>query len=497
MTDMTGRQRTARLLGPARLAFVGSLLLSWLAVYFEPVLGRDASFYVDNARVYLEQGMEALLAEFSWPWFSALIGLTHQFTGLALITSAYVWIFLFTAGTCALLVRCTELIRPDAGYYAVLAVLTMPAYNEYRHQILREPGFWFFSALALLCMTRFMQSQRWPWVSAAAMAVLLAAVFRLEAIYLLVVILLTLVWKGRAQLTGRGRTGPVVLLALALMTGVVVWLVEQTADLERVSYYSALVSIEGVVSGLNRLVNDFATSSLHEYSYADAGYILVLGFVATVMFKAVLMMGPIAVALVAGASRAELAGFCRRYVFGLVAMLLYLAILLVFFIQHRFMVDRYISFLALLAVPLVAILLREMHGRYRRFFLVVMVAAILMGLANVVSLSSKRTHYLSAAQWVKDNVEQDEKVFFYDPRISFYSDMGYRKPEFDSTGALGEGFAGFTYFLVDLPVEHPLVQERLASGTLQHLASFDNGDNRALIILGKPRTAPALTLPSH
>src|SRR5690606_40184644 len=97
--------------------------------------------------------------EFSWPWFSALIGLTHQFTGLALITSAYVWIFLFTAGTCALLVRCTELIRPDAGYYAVLAVLTMPAYNEYRHQILREPGIWFCSALALLCMTRFMQGQ--------------------------------------------------------------------------------------------------------------------------------------------------------------------------------------------------------------------------------------------------------------------------------------------------------------------------------------------------
>src|SRR5690606_21325200 len=94
------------------------------------------------------------------------------------------------------------------------------------------------------------------------------AVFRLEAVYLLVVILLTLVWQGRAQLTGRGRTGPVVLLALALMTGVVVWLVEQTADLERVSYYSALVSIEGVVSALNRLVNDFATSSLHEYSYA-------------------------------------------------------------------------------------------------------------------------------------------------------------------------------------------------------------------------------------
>src|SRR5690606_1527353 len=94
MTDKTGRQRTARLLGPARLALVGSLLLSWLAVYFEPVLGRGASFSVDNARVYLEPGLEALLAEFSWPWSSALIGLPHQFTGLALITSAYVWIFL-------------------------------------------------------------------------------------------------------------------------------------------------------------------------------------------------------------------------------------------------------------------------------------------------------------------------------------------------------------------------------------------------------------------
>src|SRR5690554_1028114 len=140
MTDMTGRQRTARLLGPARLAFVGSLLLSWLAVYFEPVLGRDASFYVDNARVYLEQGMEALLAEFSWPWFSALIGLTHQFTGLALITSAYVWIFLFTAGTCALLVRCTELISPMRVITAFWPVLRCPAINGIAIRYCGDPG---------------------------------------------------------------------------------------------------------------------------------------------------------------------------------------------------------------------------------------------------------------------------------------------------------------------------------------------------------------------
>ncbi|MDX9688393.1 hypothetical protein, partial [Halopseudomonas formosensis] len=103
----------------------------------------------------------------------------------------------------------------------------------------------------------------------------------------------------------------------------------------------------------------------------------------------------------------------------------------------------------------------------------------------------------SLGHYIKDNVEQDEKVFFYDPRISFYSDMGYRKPEFDSAGALDEGFAGFTYFLVDLPVEHPLVQERLTSGTLQHLASFDNGDNRALIILGKPSANEEAVQPSH
>src|SRR5690606_39893276 len=101
--------------------------------------------------------------------------------------------------------------------------------------------------LELLCMSRFMQGQRWPWVSAAAMAVLLAAVFRLEAVYLLVGILLTLVWKGRAQLTGRGRTGLVLLLALALRAGGVVGLIEHTADLGRASYDSASASIQGAV----------------------------------------------------------------------------------------------------------------------------------------------------------------------------------------------------------------------------------------------------------
>ena len=63
----------ARLLAPTTLTFIGSLILSLVAVYFEPILGRDASLYIENAYIYVNEGAATLLTRFSWPWISALM----------------------------------------------------------------------------------------------------------------------------------------------------------------------------------------------------------------------------------------------------------------------------------------------------------------------------------------------------------------------------------------------------------------------------------------
>lgn len=471
-------------LTPVRVAFFGSLILSLVALSFEPVLGRDAAFYVDNARIFFEQGAGSLLEQFSWPWLSALIGVTHKATGLSLIASAYAWIFLFTAGTCVLLVRCVEQVRPEAGYWAVLVVLTMPAYNDYRHQIIREPGFWFFSSFVLLCMIFFEQCRQWRYLAMAIAGVLFAAIFRLEAAFMLVSIGLALIWMQRCYLISRCRGS---LVSIALTCGAVIMcivLLNAYADMVRVKYYLSMIDASRLLASLNLLAEDFRQAALHDYSYHHAVPILLSGMFMTIVFTALAMMGPSVVPFVAAGHEA-LSLFARQCSFIVISLLIYLLVLMVFFIQERFMINRYISFLHILLTPFIAVAFAQFWERHRRIALVVVVTAIIIGVANVVSTSSKRTHYFDAAQWVKIHVDSEARIFFYDPRIGFYADLGYDRTELSSSEALEQHFEQYDVFLVDLPLEHPLVQEKLGTGDLVHLASFDNGDGRRLIVLGK------------
>lgn len=88
------------------------------------------------------------------------------------------------AGTCALLVDCVQQRLPTAGYWAVLVVLAMPSFNTFRSDIIRELGFWFFSTLALWLALAWWTHGGWLRALAIQLAVIAAALFRLEAIML-------------------------------------------------------------------------------------------------------------------------------------------------------------------------------------------------------------------------------------------------------------------------------------------------------------------------
>lgn len=472
-------------LTPMRGAFVGSLILSMVALSFEPVIGRDAAFYVDNARIFLEQGAGSLLVQFSWPWFSALIGVTHQLTGLSLIASGYVWVFLFTAGTCAVLVRCVEMMQPKAGYWAVLVVLAIPAYNEYRDQIFREPGFWFFSSIALLCMIVFEQRRRWRDLGVAVVAVLCAAAFRLEATFMLVSIALTLIWVQRQYLINHYRGGLIsvaLTLLILISCGVIL---RAYADMVRVDYYLGMIAIDSLFSELQSVAADLRQGVLHSHSHGHAVPVILFGFFMTILFSALAAMGPFVVSFLMGMNREGVVKADYQYVFILISLLLYLAILMVFFIQERFIIDRYISFLHILLTPSIALSAWHLQSRYLALGRVILAIALIAGVANVISTSSKRTHYLDAAQWAKTHLASDARVYFYEPRLSFYSGRGYNRTDMSSSEALEQQLEQFDYFFVDLPLDDLIVQEKLASGDLEYLGSFDNGDDRQLIILGK------------
>src|SRR5690606_36901804 len=160
----------------------------------EATVGKDAAFYLDIARQTVEQGPEITTQRFNWPWFPLLLALTH-WLGIPLELAAYGWCALFMAGACALLVDFVRSKGPDAAWWTCVVVLAMPAFNECRGDILSEFGFWFFSVLTIWMAARWDEQGGWWRLLALFPTVLFAALFRLEAAFLLPALML---WQAPA-----------------------------------------------------------------------------------------------------------------------------------------------------------------------------------------------------------------------------------------------------------------------------------------------------------
>lgn len=171
-------------LSPVGVAFFGSLLLSVIAVLGVVTIGKDAAFYIDIAQRVNADGVQAAILAFDWPWFPILLAWSHSLLGLPYEQAAYLWCALLMAGACALLVDALGRALPGSGLWMPLLVLALPALNSFRNDILREQGFWFFSVLALWLALNWAERGGWLRAAAIHLAILGAALFRLEALML-------------------------------------------------------------------------------------------------------------------------------------------------------------------------------------------------------------------------------------------------------------------------------------------------------------------------
>jgi len=258
---------------PTLLAFFASLLLSLIAFQFEVTVGKDAALYLDVAKSFNEEGLRSLFNRFNWPWFSLLLAISHNLTGLALETLGYLWTALFMAICCALWVDILVRRVPGSAGWALLVVLAMPAFNQFRGDILREHGFWCFSTLALWLALRWDECGGWKLALLMQVSVLLAALFRLEAIVLMPALVLWRFFNIRTQDGWRRFIQITLPSALLALGGLFALLTLDNHLLNRVTYYLGLIKPENILIQFNR-VSEKIADLLEKYSADDAGKVI-------------------------------------------------------------------------------------------------------------------------------------------------------------------------------------------------------------------------------
>lgn len=410
---------------PVQVAFWGSLVLSLIAIAGSATLNRDGMLYASIAQVMLDEGIAQALAKFDWLLLPALMAGVSWLTGMSTEMAGHVLGALFMAGTCALLVACAQRQFAGVGWAACLVVLSLPAINGFRDQIVREFGYWFFCALALWFALRWAERWRWRDALLCQVAIVAAVCFRLEAVILFpALVAWQLFSHGERPLWLRLTmlaVGPL-LLAGALAGLGALGLV--SIDMRLASYAEA-INLPSKIEHFRAAADQVAVAVLNKISDGDAAAILFVGLVSIIPAKFVLQLGVFLIPLAYLAASSGLRQRLRQWSVMNWVFAIYVVVLVAFVTEHFFLTSRYVSFLNMVAVPLIAAGTLLLWERWPRASRLVAFVALLGMIANVISLTPSKTHLVEAGQWLARTAPDIKRIGFEDQRVAYYAGAGY------------------------------------------------------------------------
>lgn len=476
-----------RFLGdPVRLTFIASIGLSMIAILGVVTIGKDGALYVDIARSVSNNGLSAAFDKFDWPWYSILIAWVHNVTGIEHEVVAYILAVFFMAGTCSLIVSMVKKENPEAVYWSVLLVLSIPVFNGFRTEIIRDTGFWFFTVLALWLV---LSSSKFTFGKGLLlqMSIVCAALCRLEALFLGPVIFIYLsIYGDVIHLKNRAfnifKAFSVFFIAFAI--GALFIASTDFLAQPRIAANLHLINPFSVYHSFLLVSDSFAQVALAKWSHSDATTIVFFGFLAALVIRIISYAGIASFVLLDATGRKGVVEGAKTYKLNLIAIVFYFFVLLVFFFQNRFINSRYLSMLLILAVPVLSVAIYKVKIKWPKLVNVFVVLSMIMMFANVISISTKKTHYLEAAKWIKSNTEITDRIYYDDSRVSYYADRGYplASTSFTEELLIDPGFLElYDYFVIELNSDEALLSW-INTNNLSVVAEKSNGKKTIFII---------------
>lgn len=449
------------------LAVAGSVLLSFLAFYSDPVINRDGMLYIDMAR-NIANGV-AVNEQFDWPFFSYFLSGVFWLSPFGDIFTAILVMVAFSAGATGFLaLLLCRLTSEKYAFMAVLVALALPAFNENRAQVLRDWPAWFFSLSTIYFAIRFLDKGKLPSVLIGGVCLFMAVLCRLE------LVVLGMAW-GLAWCWGKDWKMLFLFLAAPVLVLVLLWFGGIEGFSGRFYRYLDALDLANRYNEFMALGDAFAEKFLNEFSDDYGGQVLFWGLVSIIPAEILKMLGPLCAALLF--RHVAVAKPDNRLYVSL--FVIWFAVLLLFLTTYFFVSSRYVVLLALSVLPWLFVRIVGIYQcwpeKWRRAAVLVL---ILTAVSTTYSSSAREKMSIKlAGEWLEN--QSRSVVYFNDAQVSFYAGEGYFITEQEEPTAPSPG--GLLVWRVDRKAQSSLINKR--ADYLVELRVFDTGGDDVVIVM--------------
>lgn len=466
---------------PTVSAFLASLLLS-LVAWSGSTVNRDGVLYLQAAQAFLDGGFVSAKSVFPWPFFPILIACLSHVTGIGLENAGYLLNALFMAGAIALMVACVNREKPELTWIASLTLLALPGFNEYRNELLREFGCWFFIMLSFWMALLWQTRPTWLTAIGIQISLLAAAMFRPEALTLYAALIAWQLtgsqpdrWRRTAMIGTLPFIGAVILIAM-YMTG-------QLGDSRLSSEFSRLSAARFDAKA------DILAGGLLDYAQGNARIILFFGSLALIPLKLIQKFGVFLVPLFfffMGTKKTHRLSSMERLL--ACAIIVHLLVLSIFVTDLQFLAGRYVAPILLFSTPFIAGGVLYIVARWPKLSWPAVIVALVIALANVISTGPGKGHFVEAGKWLAANATP-ANVYIDSKRTAYYAGwertpLAERNRRDSITRALTEG--SYSLFVLEVSKKDPPWDPDLGESGLEIIQRFEqrNGD---AVVIARPR----------
>ena len=418
---------------------VGLVISLWQAVN-NPVVNDDGVLYLSMAEAMVEGDWDHVSRLFSKPFYPALIALTQLILSVSFVTAAHVVNAMLSAVLIFAFLYTIYHLGASTRLLLISAVLILlsPSLVKYQHMIIRDHGYITFLVMAIGSLFLYGKMKQRRFIIAAAVSIIVAGLFRYEAVLFLAALPLILYVSSsdrKISLYKLSALGGIIMIGG--LAGIYFWQLG-TGDMRSLDYLSHIYDVKhAYLQSKTRIISEMV---LGKYNADSATLFFISGLLAILAVSIIHRITvPLAAIAIYGFNKSPAfkINYIRRtwILFAIISLLSLVALLM----MHHIVVSRYALALVCLSLFPAAYGLDYLFDRpgnmktgVRNGIVIFIGLFLVLSTAQKLFSRNSESHIVEASAWITENIADNAVIMGNSTPLLYHS--GHNALGKDRTG---------------------------------------------------------------